>query len=112
MPYKNREQQLEYLKNHHIKNREHHLKLMSKIYQNNKEKYHKMNTSRIVFLGKQIQLIENPRKGICSDCGKTVASGEIKYTNMHHEQYNQDNPLKDTKELCVKCHNNKRVKKS
>lgn len=112
MPYKNREQQLQYLKNHHMKNKAHHKDLMAENYQQNKEKYHGMNTSRIVFLGKQIQLLENPRKGICSECGKTVESGEIKYTNIHHENYYPEEPLKDTRELCVRCHNNKRIGKS
>jgi len=60
---------------------------------------------RISFRGKRILLKENPRKGICSNCGKSVAKGEIKTTNIHHTKYHYDDPLKDTIELCVKCHN-------
>ena len=47
---------------------------------------------------KRIFLTENPRKGICSECGE---AGE---THIHHDQYDSDNPLAHTRELCKSCH--------
>jgi len=55
-------------------------------------------------MGKQIILKENPRKGICSLCGKQGRTG------MHHLQYHKDDPLKDTVELCVPCHNKQHIR--
>lgn len=62
------------------------------------------NSERICYKTKQIQLDYNPRKGICSECGRSVAKGEIKKTNMHHEQYDDDNPAAFTVELCCRDH--------
>lgn len=61
------------------------------------------NPNDILFKGKSIHLKENPRKGVCSKCHRKVGQG-IKRTNMHHLQYHDDDPLKDTIELCVSCH--------
>ncbi len=60
--------------------------------------------SKIRFKGKRIQLDHNPRTGTCSNCGKTVESGEIKRTAMHHKKYDEANPLAHTVELCISCH--------
>ena len=63
--------------------------------------------------GVTVYLPVNPRKGICSACGKTVASGAIKITALHHWYYAyqaktvKDNPilaLENTSELCFYCH--------
>lgn len=35
----------------------------------------------------------------CSNCGKRTER-----TEMHHMQYHDDDPLRDTIELCVQCH--------
>lgn len=43
---------------------------------------------------------QNPRTGICSVCGKT---GKYQ-THMHHEQYDDNDILKYTVELCGSCH--------
>jgi len=53
----------------------------------------------INFKGKQIMLKVRPRTGICSKCGK------IGLTNLHHEKYDESDPLLYTVELCVGCHN-------
>jgi len=68
------------------------------------EKNPEHNLSKIRFKGKRVQLDHNPRTGICSKCGKTVESGEIKRTAMHHKEYDESNPLAHTVELCVSCH--------
>lgn len=50
------------------------------------------------FKDKTIHLKQNPRKGVCQRCGKQGV------TDIHHTQYHEDDPLKDTVELCVSCH--------
>ena len=51
----------------------------------------------ISFKGKIIYHKQYPRKGVCTECGKTG------YTHLHHDQY--DNPISDTySELCPSCH--------
>jgi len=85
-------------------------------YQRNKERYHShfqqwrennpdYNRSRINFKGRNVQLDHIPRIGICSQCQRTIESGEIKTTNIHHTKYDPNNPLNHTRELCVRCHN-------
>jgi hypothetical protein len=70
------------------------------------------NHRHLSFKGKSIFLKENPRKGVCSWCGRK--NGEyflnanlkpsITLTHMHHIEYHDDDPLKDTLELCASCH--------
>lgn len=53
---------------------------------------------------KMITLSFNPRNGICSWCTRKIGK-DIKRTNMHHfAEYHDENPLKDTVEICVSCH--------
>ena len=59
---------------------------------------------RICFKDKRIQLSHEPRTGICSLCRKQGL------THIHHINYHDSNPLKDTIELCVSCHNMQRKK--
>jgi hypothetical protein len=57
------------------------------------------NPRLLHYKDKFIFLKENPRKGICSWCGKKGI------TQMHHfAEYHDDDPLKDTVEICVACH--------
>ena len=53
------------------------------------------------------------RKGVCQVCGKSIAKGEIKTTQMHHFKYKyriatvKANPLlalENTIEVCYGCH--------
>jgi RNase P subunit RPR2 len=60
------------------------------------------NSHRILFKSKRVYLKENPRKGICMNCGKHGR------TDIHHDRYNDD-PLKHIVELCVSCHWHKSV---
>lgn len=69
-----------------------------------KEEINQYNKQRIRFKGKQIRLDHNPRKGICVKCNRSVESNEIQLTNLHHEKYDESNPLAHTIELCVRCH--------
>lgn len=61
------------------------------------------NPKDLRFKGKQIVLKHNPRKGVCSKCG-AVKGISCKRTSLHHEEYHEDDVLKDTIELCNSCH--------
>ena len=61
----------------------------------------------------RIRLPFNPRKGVCEGCGRSVESGEIKKTDMHHWKYayatktvknKPELALEYTKEYCYHCH--------
>lgn len=52
----------------------------------------------INFKGKTIYYKQNPRKGVCTECGKTG------YTHLHHDQYHESDILAHTRELCPSCH--------
>jgi hypothetical protein len=52
----------------------------------------------ISFKGKIIYHKQNPRKGVCTECGKTG------YTHLHHDQYDESDILALTRELCPSCH--------
>lgn len=68
------------------------------------EKWNKINgQKRLKFRGKDLLLKFNPRNGICSKCG-AVKGINCKNTVLHHIQYHEDDPLKDTIELCRSCH--------
>lgn len=95
-------------------NKEEKKKYMKIWRQNNQEKIQKShsrgNPKRIRFNGKQVTVDRNIRTDICSNCGKTVESGEIKRTNLHHIEYHDSDPLVNTIELCVSCHRKEHTK--
>ena len=64
----------------------------------------KNKLNRIWFKNKRINVGFNPRTGICSLCHKQGL------TDIHHVQYHELEPLKDTIELCDSCHNRQRHK--
>jgi len=70
------------------------------------------NVRKIKFKNQSILLKENPRIGVCNYCRKSIGNGDIERTHMHHEQYDSENPLAHTIELCASCHalETKRVK--
>lgn len=68
---------------------------------------------RINFRGRRVQLKRCPRTGECQDCHRKVGQqytncfGErkiLKRTALHHIKYHPEDPLKDTIELCLRCH--------
>ncbi len=59
---------------------------------------------RITFRNKRIHLRFNPLFGSCVNCKRTIESGEIKVTHLHHDVYDMSDPLAYTRELCVRCH--------
>lgn len=62
-----------------------------------------MYKGRIIsYKGKNI-LVSKHKKGICSKCG-AVKGVDCKRTSIHHIKYHDDDPLRDTIELCNKCH--------
>ena len=63
------------------------------------------NPRRFTFKGRVITLKEEPRTGVCGLCRK---QGQ---TNLHHfAEYHDDDPLRDTIELCVGCHIKQHIK--
>ena len=58
---------------------------------------------RQLYKYKSINHKKNPRKGICELCG-AIKGINCKQTNLHHIDYHDDDPLKDTIELCASCH--------
>jgi hypothetical protein len=58
---------------------------------------------RVTFKDRRLPLKHNPRTGQCTDCHRKVGEG-IKRTAMHHLEYHPEEPLKDTVELCMRCH--------
>lgn len=101
------EAQLEYNRQWRINNKEK-VKSYNKWYNEThqdklKALAHTRNTQRITFKGKQVDLDYNPRSGVCNKCRKTG------YTHLHHEKYDELDPLKHTIELCVGCHNKERI---
>lgn len=48
-------------------------------------------------------LDEAPRLGVCTSCGG-IKGIDFQRTNLHHLAYDDNDPLKDTVELCVGCH--------
>jgi len=65
------------------------------------------------YKNKRIILSMPLRKGICDLCKKKIGDlfiawqGKIKiikYTHIHHLKYHDDDPLKDTIEVCNSCH--------
>lgn len=67
------------------------------------------NRRRVVFKGRVVVVESCPRLGRCSNCGRRVGIDGIKRTNMHHDEYYDDDPLKQTREVCVSCHSKKHV---
>lgn len=68
-------------------------------------KWHPINDpKRIRFKDKRIILKENPRTGICSLCRSQGL------THIHHIKYHEDDPLRDTIELCNRCHKIEHIK--
>jgi len=64
----------------------------------------KENPKRITFEGKRIQLKDNPRTNVCHNCGRKYPEELRQQTAMHHIEYNSEDPLAFTVELCFSCH--------
>lgn len=59
----------------------------------------KYGPRRMKFKDTIIHLSQNPRTGICHDCGRATE------TDIHHyAEYDEQDPLKNTIELCPSCH--------
>jgi hypothetical protein len=55
------------------------------------------------YKGQVVILEEDQRIGVCNLC-RAVASFDCALTQMHHVQYHDDDPLRDTIEVCPSCH--------
>jgi hypothetical protein len=66
-----------------------------------KEKYQR----QFSYKGRNISTLKtNPRKNICSLCGKKYPAELKQQTRLHHLLYDDLNPLANTIELCNPCH--------
>lgn len=54
--------------------------------------------SVFIYKRKTIDTGKAIKTGICSQCGKAGI------THLHHNNYHDEDPLKDTQELCSSCH--------
>jgi hypothetical protein len=70
----------------------------------NKQRHNEVMSNRITFKGKRVYLKENPRKGICTDCGAVIAEKQTRQAPMHHEKYIEEKPDDCTVEICDSCH--------
>jgi hypothetical protein len=61
------------------------------------------NERRLTYKGKVVRLKEAPRIGVCNWC-RAVPPFDCAKTQIHHEQYDDENPLAHTIEVCPKCH--------
>jgi hypothetical protein len=82
-------------------------KKWNKIYGN------KYKIRRITFKDKRVYMTEDHRTGVCSICKRSKGdeyinyrgkSAVVKQIDKHHIKYNENDPLKDTIELCASCH--------
>jgi len=64
----------------------------------------RLNPLGIRFKSKWIYLGYNPRKNICSECGKKYPEELKIQIQLHHDKYDPKNPLAHTRELCASCH--------
>ncbi len=83
-----------------------------KIY-SRKQYYEQRRYKELLFKNKRLILKDEPKTGVCQMCKKKVGDQfiawrgkikTIKFTHIHHTKYNNDDPLKDTMELCPSCH--------
>ena len=58
----------------------------------------------LIYKKRRIILKERILTGQCTFCKRTVISGEIHSTTTHHFEYDDNNPLAFTVELCRSCH--------
>jgi len=112
---KSKPQKLEYMKRYYQRTRGKKLQYQKQYRKDHPEKmqeWYGKNPQKIQFYrhrllnykGKQITLKENPRIGVCSNCHRSVENGAIMRTQLHHLEYDNNNPLNHTIELCVRCH--------
>jgi hypothetical protein len=70
----------------------------------NKQQHEEMMHKRITFKGRRVYLKENPRTGVCVDCGTLISAKQDRQGPMHHERYNDEDPEDGTTERCDACH--------
>lgn len=90
----------EYMKQY----RKDHPELTKKNNEKSNKKWSKINNKKYLkFKDKRIFLRESPRIGVCNLC-RAVAGIDCELTSMHHINYHDNDPTKDTIELCNPCH--------
>ena len=90
-------------KEYYVKNRDKKREYHREYYKNNKDKWREPNRAKMWYKDKMISLKENPRKGICEHCGKTELE-HGRQLDLHHIEYDDNNPTANIIELCHECH--------
>lgn len=84
--------------------RDKHKRQMREYRQKHKQEFHEYNLRCVTFKNKPVHLDSCPRRGQCSNCGRKAGVDGIQMTVIHHDEYHEDAPLRDTRELCNRCH--------
>lgn len=93
-----------YCKEKYLRTLKLHPNIIREKYERRLELHPDFNKGTIKFKHKQIWLGFNPLTGKCSKCKRTVKSGKIKLTYLHHDIYDWNDILANTRELCNSCH--------
>jgi len=91
-------------RNSHPEFREHEKQYKREFYRLRKDYWEKLQEQSIRFGEKNINVGKKVRTGFCSLCTNNIYDGSCKKTDMHHIKYHENDPLKDTIELCFSCH--------
>ena len=75
-----------------------------------KRLYTAYHQRQIYFKTKSIAIDYIPKIGVCNWC-RAVYPFDTKLTHIHHESYHEDDPMKDTIELCVSCHRKETIRR-
>lgn len=74
------------------------------------------NKSRMKYKGRYVYLdpkeVEKKRTGYCSNCSNNIHDGSCKQTQLHHpnNEYDDNDPLWNTVELCASCHRKETIR--
>lgn len=112
MPYKDRAQRLEYLRNYskvrdpiiYQKNR---LEILQKRKQNRQQnpiKFQNRDKKRILFKTTRLPTANIPRTGFCTLCPNNTYDNSCEKTQLHHFIYDCNDALAHTIEVCPGCH--------
>lgn len=69
------------------------------------------NLHKLKYKDKHLTFKESVKIGVCNGC-RAVVPFDAPCTQTHHEYYDDNDPLKGTIELCVKCHGKESYKVS
>ena len=89
-----------------MRNKEHRMQHQREYRAKHPEAYEESKRRALLYtpIGRKVSFKRRVRTGYCSRCSNNIHDGSCKRTALHHIQYHDDDPLKDTIELCGACH--------